>query len=145
MVIQELITPSHVLNSHFPSMGMFYFWLRGERKRFDRLLVSSRTDDKRTDFKVHGCHEVWRFSDTRWAAQRSRTKTPWKDGKDRCGLCVIFHALFVQFPKRGRFLRMFSVGHQELFFDSRSPASSLSPITQQANLDKLCLDPVQRQ
>lgn len=69
--------------------------------------------------------------------------------QERLGhVCVIFHALFVQFPERGRFRRLFSAGHEELFFDSRSLAGSSaawSPITQKANLDKLCLDPVQRQ
>lgn len=69
-------------------------------------------------------------------------------------LCNVFRLLFVQFPRRGCFLSMFSVRHEDVFIETsyRSQASS-SPVwdmelnnipkTQYANWDKLCLDPIQ--
>lgn len=68
--------------------------------------------------------------------------------------CGVFSPLFVQLPRRGCFLSMFSVRHEDVFIErsNRSQASSSPdwdmesnniPKTQYTKWGKLCLDPVQ--
>lgn len=69
-------------------------------------------------------------------------------------LCGVFCLLFAQFPRRGCFLSMISVRHEDVFVErcagsqaSGSPEwdteSKNIPKTRFTNWDKLCLDPVQ--
>lgn len=124
-------------------------------------LSSSWLEVKRTDLNAHGCHRVWRSLNNLCVAQQPRAINSTKEVTEmsffpeRVGyLCGVFSPLLVQLPRRGCFLSMFSLRHEDVFFvrSSRSLASSSPawdtesnniPKIQYANWDKLCLDPVQ--
>lgn len=101
----------------------------------------------------------WRYLNNLCVAQHPRTIILQRRSQ-RClffqkGVVIcVFRLLFAQFPRRGCFLLMFSVRHEDVFTErsNRSQAGSSPawdmesnniPKTQYTNWDKLCLDPVQ--
>lgn len=121
-------------------------------------LSHSWRDDNRMDLMHKGVIRLT-FIRQSLCDSASKDKGSYRDGfpHETVGyLYIIIHFLFVQFPKRGRFLSVFSAAeHEDIFLErsSRSLASSgrvcdkesdnIPKKNQYTNEDKLCLDLVQ--